>query len=357
MADNLNFLSFDSSGYAAAGQQHQQQQGVGGPGMGMQGQNLHAAGGGGVAAGNGGMSAPGGFGFSGMPTAGGFGGGGGTASGGGGGGGMMMGGGSGGIGQPSGSGMGLSGGFFPSGKMSAHGGGGSGMMMSEPGSSNYIFDDEPPLLEELGIDVGSILRKSTAMLRPHGLRAEALVDGDLIGPVLFCLLLATAHLLAGKVLFGYVLGWSLISSFVMSTVIGMLVPATDAGTGANGVAGVASYGNPAMNGAGMNTMAGQMGAVGGGGNGKAVVSAKVEFGMTASLLGYSMLPMVGGTVIASVVPRGVLSTAIVFLCVIWSSTTCSSLLTIVTPSLKSVYYLVLYPCILFYSVYALLALY
>lgn len=252
-------------------------------------------------------------------------------------------------------GMGLGSGFVPSGKMVS----GGMMTMSEPGGfnagSSYSFDDEPPLLEELGIDVGSILRKSTAMLRPHGLRAETLVDGDLIGPVLFCLLLATAHLLAGKVLFGYVLGWSLISSFVTSTVIGMLVPATEAGASGAGGGGTAvasgAYGDMAMHDGGGRINGG------GGSAGAAKLSSKVEFGMTASLLGYSMLPMVGGTVFASVMPRGIISTTVTFLCVIWSSTTSSSLITIVTPALKSVYYLVLYPCVLFYSVYALLALY
>ena len=229
---------------------------------------------------------------------------------------------------------------------------GSGSMSNSFGpSSGYGFDDEPPLLEELGIDLGLILRKSTAMLRPHGLPPETLLDGDLIGPVFFCLLLATAHLLAGKVLFGYVLGWSLVSSFVTSTVLGMLTPASDGGgTGAGGVGAGA--------GGGMEYGDGNMGKMTGiGGGSKAAASNSVEFGMTTSLLGYSMLPMVGGTVIASLIPRGPVPTAVVFLCVLWSARTCSSLMTIVTPSLKSVYWLVLYPCILFYSVYALLALY
>lgn len=226
-----------------------------------------------------------------------------------------------------------------------------------PPGTSYSFDDEPPLLEELGIDVGQILRKSTAMLRPHGLPPETLLDGDLIGPVLFCLLLATAHLLAGKVIFGYVLGWSLISSFVTSAVLGMLVPVqaneyeTNNNSSDAAAGGVGGVGSMMSGGGGGSKISGT------GFRSNNNSNSKVEFGMTASLLGYSMLPMVGGTVIASLLPRGTVSIVAVFLCVIWSATTCSSLLIIVTPSLKSLYWLVLYPCMLFYSVYALLALY
>ena len=314
---DLNFLSFDSGGYAAAG-------GAAGGG---------AAGGGAAAGGTAGGFDGGLYGGGGVQP-GGYGG-------------MMMGGD---VPQQPGYAQQQQQGFAQP-PMSVPV---SGTMSNAFGANaGYSFDDEPPLLEELGIDLGLILRKSTAMLRPHGLPPESLLDGDLIGPVFFCLLLATAHLLAGKVLFGYVLGWSLVSSFVTSTVLGMLTPASD-GAGA-GTGGNLAYGDGggAMSGHDMGKMTG----IGGGGAGKQAASNGVEFGMTASLLGYSMLPMVGGTVIASLIPRGPVPTAVVFLCVLWSSRTCSSLMTIVTPSLKSVYWLVLYPCILFYSVYALLALY
>ena len=73
--------------------------------------------------------------------------------------------------------------------------------------------DEPPLLEELGVDFEDIWSKTKLVLTPS-FRAvdERLVEGsDLAGPAVFALLLAGALVLRGKLHFGYVYGFGLSS--------------------------------------------------------------------------------------------------------------------------------------------------
>ena len=85
-------------------------------------------------------------------------------------------------------------------------------------AASASFDDEPPLLEgapcsacyalllscacdvlrlaaELGIDVPHILRKTRSMLRPFRTDPSLCDDGDLMGPLIFALLLGSAQLL------------------------------------------------------------------------------------------------------------------------------------------------------------------
>ena len=64
------------------------------------------------------------------------------------------------------------------------------------------FEDEPPLLEELGINFDHIRQKTLAVLNPLG-KADAGVisDQDLAGPLVFCLLFGSALLLQVSSLF------------------------------------------------------------------------------------------------------------------------------------------------------------
>ena len=56
------------------------------------------------------------------------------------------------------------------------------------------FEEEAPLLEELGIDVGLILRRTKAIVL-HQMRSGALDELDMGGALIFLLLLAGLHLL------------------------------------------------------------------------------------------------------------------------------------------------------------------
>jgi hypothetical protein len=74
------------------------------------------------------------------------------------------------------------------------------------------YANEPPLLEELGVNFLHIKLKTLAVLNPFNKRAMntladyVMPDADLAGPILFVLLFGTLLLLAGKVQFGYIYG-------------------------------------------------------------------------------------------------------------------------------------------------------
>lgn len=74
------------------------------------------------------------------------------------------------------------------------------------GTSGYA--NEPPLLEELGINFQHIKTKTLAVLNPFNktITSDIMADSDLAGPILFVLLFGTLLLLAGKVQFGYIYG-------------------------------------------------------------------------------------------------------------------------------------------------------
>lgn len=66
------------------------------------------------------------------------------------------------------------------------------------GYSGYSgsFDDEPPLLEELGINFDHIYRKTLAVLNPFTVTdAKIINETDLAGPLCFCLALGATLLL------------------------------------------------------------------------------------------------------------------------------------------------------------------
>ena len=56
------------------------------------------------------------------------------------------------------------------------------------GAGGEDFENEPPLLEELGINAEHILQKTLAVLNPfRATRPEVAGDSDLAGPLVFCL--------------------------------------------------------------------------------------------------------------------------------------------------------------------------
>ena len=74
------------------------------------------------------------------------------------------------------------------------------------GLSNSIYDDEPPLLEELGIRPSHIVSKTKAVLYVHKVvGGDILDDTDLAGPLLFCLGLGNEHYSLSKFFLTYIL--------------------------------------------------------------------------------------------------------------------------------------------------------
>ncbi|NXO45354.1 YIPF5 protein, partial [Locustella ochotensis] len=73
------------------------------------------------------------------------------------------------------------------------------------------FEDEPPLLEELGINFDHIWQKTLTVLHPLKVAdGNIMNETDLAGPMVFCLAFGATLLLAGKIQFGYVYGISAI---------------------------------------------------------------------------------------------------------------------------------------------------
>jgi len=108
-----------------------------------------------------------------------------------------------------------------------NGGTNSNTITPVPGMEDY--DNEPPLLEELGINLGHIRTKSLAVLLPmkyakSNIDTTIMEDDDLAGPLAFVLLLGGELLLAAKMNFGYIYGLSLFGCFGMTLVLNLLSP-------------------------------------------------------------------------------------------------------------------------------------
>lgn len=106
-------------------------------------------------------------------------------------------------------------------------------------SMQMSFENEPPLLEELGINFEHIYMKTRAVLLINKSLASTftssspsssaaidpyiLDDTDLAGPITFCLLLGSILLLSGKVHFGYIYGFSVCGCLAIMMIINLLL--------------------------------------------------------------------------------------------------------------------------------------
>ncbi|NXN10168.1 YIPF7 protein, partial [Indicator maculatus] len=85
------------------------------------------------------------------------------------------------------------------------------------------FDEEPPLLEELGINFEHIWQKTLTVLNPlKPADGTIMNETDLTGPVVFCLALGATLLMAGKVHFSYVYGMSAIGCLAMHALLNLM---------------------------------------------------------------------------------------------------------------------------------------
>ncbi|KAI4352926.1 hypothetical protein L6164_007133 [Bauhinia variegata] len=149
------------------------------------------------------------------------------------------------------------------------------------GGSSSNFDDEPPLLEELGINTKQIWSKTISILNPYRVNPDLHEDADLSGPFLFLMAFGLFQLLAGKIHFGIILGWVTVSALFLYIVFNMLA-------GRNGT---------------------------------------LELYRCVSLIGYCMLPMVILSALSLFLPQGgvvIFVLAAVF--VMWATRVCTRLL-------------------------------
>jgi len=180
----------------------------------------------------------------------------------------------------------------------------------ESPSSGNNFEDEPPLMEELGINFDHIIKKTMAVLNPLKAPDMTVVqDADLAGPLVFCLGFGATLLLAGKVHFGYIYGLGVVGCLAMHTLLNLM---SMTGVSATGV---------------------------------------------VSVLGYCLLPMVllsGLAVIFSL--TGAIGTVLTVIAVFWCSLSASKLF-VTALAMDHQQPLVAYPCALVYGVFALLTVF
>ncbi|XP_011505319.1 PREDICTED: protein YIPF5 isoform X2 [Ceratosolen solmsi marchali] len=187
----------------------------------------------------------------------------------------------------------------------------------KPNNYNQDEEDEPPLLEELGINPDRIVQKTLAVLNPFHRDGQAddvnylLQDTDLAGPIGFCLLLAGFLLLAGsKAHFGYVYGLA-VTSCILMYILQSLMSNTE----------------------------------------------NITLASVASILGYCILPVVGlaGLGIFTSL-RGFYGLILAVIVVAWATLSSSRLFCVMSGDNKQ-RFLIAYPCLLLYGVFTLIIIF
>ncbi|KAF8453483.1 hypothetical protein BGX38DRAFT_1177220 [Terfezia claveryi] len=178
------------------------------------------------------------------------------------------------------------------------------------GTSGY--EDELPLMEELGVNFGHIKMKTLTVLNPLAAVDQNIMDdSDLAGPILFCLLFATSLLLAGKVHFGYIYGVALLGSLSLHLILNLM---SHPGHGTN-------------------------------------------YLRSASVLGYCLLPLVITSFLGIFLSMdGTLGYGLVAAAILWCTYAASSMFVAVL-RVRDVRWLVAYPLGLFYSVFGIMAIF
>lgn len=172
------------------------------------------------------------------------------------------------------------------------------------------YEDEPPLMEELGINFEHICHKTLSVLNPlKQCDSSVMQDTDLAGPLVFCLLLGATLLLAGKVHFGYIYGIGVVGCLSMYALLNLM----------------------------------------------SVTSVTVS--CIVSVLGYCLLPMVLLSFTAIWLSlQGIIGTVLTTVSVLWCSVSASKLFASAL-SMDQQQLLVAYPCALVYGIFALLTVF
>lgn len=177
------------------------------------------------------------------------------------------------------------------------------------------YPGEPPLLEELGVNFQNIKDKTLGVLglKSKNLSEQAAQDADMAGPIIFCLLFGTSLLLSGKTHFGYIYGVALFGTISLHILFTLM------------------SNTPATGG--------------------------LDFLTTASTLGYCLLPLVmlSGLTVFVNLDNGI-GYFLGILAVLWCTWAASGFFVRVM-NLSNARALVAYPLSMFYSVFALMAIF
>lgn len=169
---------------------------------------------------------------------------------------------------------------------------------------------EPPLLEELGINITHIWQKTFTVLNPMKTIDQGIMeDADLWGPFLFCLAFGAFLLLSGKVHFSYIYG---LATLGWLSIYGLLNLMSETG---------------------------------------------IDMYRTASVLGYCLLPMVLLSSVSILLRlRGFLGYGLGVSSILWCTYASSGIFTTVL-GMKNQRILVAYPVGLLYACFALITIF
>jgi len=188
------------------------------------------------------------------------------------------------------------------------------------------YENEPPLLDELGIDFSHVRGKTLAVLNPFSRvdRLEHITeDSDLAGPLLFILMFGTFLLFGGKVHFGYIYGLAVMGSTLLYTILGLMTPDTPP---------------PGYAGAEQPT-------------------STLTFTRSASVLGYCLLPLVITSLLGIVIRLDSTPGYIITSLAICWSTLSSSAMFCAVGKMRNMRGLVAYPLALFYVGFGIISVF
>jgi len=178
--------------------------------------------------------------------------------------------------------------------------------------SNDPYANEPPLMEELEINLDQIMQKTWAVLTFKNLddHKNILHEPDLAGPLVFLLAFGFLLLLTGKIQFGYIYGLGTLGCLIIYFVVYLMSPKN------------------------------------------------LSFMCTVSVLGYCLLPMVilSGLSILINLRANLAGNLISVIAVLWCAIGASNLL-VTAIEMSNSRLVVAYPCALFYTVFALLTVF
>ena len=178
--------------------------------------------------------------------------------------------------------------------------------------SNDPYANEPPLLEELEINLDQITQKTWAVLTFKNLNdhKNILHEPDLAGPLVFLLTFGFLLLLTGKIQFGYIYGLGTLGCLIIYLVVYL------------------------------------------------VASKNISFLCTVSVLGYCLLPMVmlSGLSILVNLRANLAGNLLSIVAILWCAVGASNLL-VTAMDITNSRLLIAYPCALFYTVFALLTVF
>ncbi|KAI1846186.1 hypothetical protein JX265_010563 [Neoarthrinium moseri] len=206
------------------------------------------------------------------------------------------------------------------------------------------YDNEPPLLEELGVNFDHIQRKTLAVLNPFSRVDQHLMDdSDLAGPMLFFIMFGFFLLFSGKVHFGYIYGLALMGSVALHTILSLMTP--DGPTSPSHTA--PQYSNPGYPGDPSSHDA----------DGKGHLSATLTFTRSASVLGYCLLPLVLTSLVGIVIPMDTpIGYILTSAAIVWCTTSASGMFCAVG-RMSGMRGLVAYPLALFYVGFGIMSIF